>query len=87
MISGIKLKTTVKSGGVVEIYSDELPEGATVEVIVLVAPAEETAADARKLSSFIGAAKGNFSTVEEVDQFVRQEREAWDSRISFKVIG
>lgn len=33
----------------------------------------------RPLTSFIGAAKGSFATPEEVDQFIRQERDAWES--------
>lgn len=35
--------------------------------------------DERPLTSFIGAAKGCFATPEEVDQFIRQERDAWES--------
>jgi len=33
----------------------------------------------RPLTSFIGAAKGSFTTPEDVDQFIRQERDAWES--------
>lgn len=31
------------------------------------------------LASIIGTAKGSFATPEEADQFIRQERDAWDS--------
>jgi len=31
------------------------------------------------LASIIGTAKGSFATPEEADQFIRQERNAWDS--------
>jgi uncharacterized SAM-dependent methyltransferase len=31
------------------------------------------------LTSFIGSAKGSFATPEEVDQFISQERDAWES--------
>lgn len=31
------------------------------------------------LTSIIGTAKGSFATPEEADQFIRQERNAWDS--------
>ncbi|MGG6269324.1 hypothetical protein ACQ4M3_27940 [Leptolyngbya sp. AN03gr2] len=31
------------------------------------------------LTSIIGTAKGSFATPEEADQFIRQERDAWDS--------
>lgn len=77
MLSGIKQKVIVKPGGVVEICSPELPPGATVEVIVLLESPPQQAS--KPLTSFIGTAKGNFATPEEVDQFIRQERDAWES--------
>ncbi|WP_341526284.1 hypothetical protein WKK05_27555 [Nostoc sp. UHCC 0302] len=77
MLNGFKQKTIVKTGGVVEICSPELPAGATVEVIVLI---ESTQQQPQKpLTSFIGAAKGTFTTPQEVDNFVRQERDTWES--------
>jgi hypothetical protein len=77
MLSGLRQKVVVQPGGVVELRSPELPAGATVEVIVLLEPQLEESK--RPLASFIGAAKGNFATPEEVDQFIRQERDAWES--------
>ncbi len=41
MIQTIKAKATVQPGGSIEVHSNELPEGATVEVIVLVESVEE----------------------------------------------
>ncbi len=35
--------------------------------------------DERPLTSIIGTAKGSFATPEEADQFIRQERDAWES--------
>jgi antitoxin component of MazEF toxin-antitoxin module len=40
---------------------------------------EQTGDETRPLVSFIGAAKGSFATPQEVDQFIRQERDAWES--------
>ncbi|MBW4550428.1 MAG: hypothetical protein KME35_04875 [Aphanocapsa sp. GSE-SYN-MK-11-07L] len=76
MLNGIRQKVIVQTGGVVELQSPDLPEGAIVEVIVLLEPEIE---QSRTLTSFIGAAKGSFLTPEEVDQFIRQERDTWDS--------
>lgn len=84
MIQTIKAQTIVKPGGFIEVRSDELPEGASVEVIVLV---EETQAEEasgkkypkRNLVNLIGAAKGSFSSAEEVDEYIRRERDSWDS--------
>ncbi len=67
----------MQPGGVIEIQSPELPAGATVEVIVLLEPQAQSASQG--LSRFIGAAQGNFATPAEVDQFIRLEREAWES--------
>ncbi|MBE9061212.1 hypothetical protein [cf. Phormidesmis sp. LEGE 11477] len=79
MIQTIKAKATVQPGGLVEVHSDELPEGATVEVIVLVeAASEEPKKPLKNLSDFIGAAKGSFSSVAEIDAYIRQERDSWD---------
>ncbi|MBR8840516.1 MAG: hypothetical protein DSM106950_42690 [Stigonema ocellatum SAG 48.90 = DSM 106950] len=77
MLSEIRQRAIVKPGGVVEICSPELPPGATVEVIVLLESAQNPSE--KSLTSFIGAARGNFATPEAVDQFIRHERDAWES--------
>lgn len=77
MLNGLKQKAIVQPGGIVEIRSPELPIGATVEVIVLLESPPDNSQ--KSLCSFIGAAKGNFATPEEVDRFIRQERDAWES--------
>lgn len=77
MLQGFRQKATVQPGGVIEICSPELPSGATVEVIILM---ELLLNEPNKsLTSFIGTAKGSFVTSEEVDQFIRQERDSWES--------
>jgi hypothetical protein len=77
MLNGLRQKAIVKPGGVVEICSPELPAGATVEVIVLMeSPLKQSE---QPLTSFLGSARGSFATPEEVDKFIRQERDAWES--------
>ena len=76
MISGVRTTATVQPGGLVEIRSDELQEGATVEVIVLVQPSEEL--EKKELADFLGAATGSFSSVAEIDAYIREERDSWD---------
>lgn len=77
MLNGLRQKAIVQPGGVIEICSPELPSGATVEVIILIeSPPNEPE---KFLTSFIGTAKGSFVTSEEVDQFVREERDSWES--------
>lgn len=41
MLNGIKQRARVGPGGTVEIQSPELPEGKTVEVIILLVPVEQ----------------------------------------------
>lgn len=77
MLNGLRQKVIVQPGGIVEVQSSELPAGATVEVIVLLETLNQPVAQG--LSRFIGAAQGNFASPEEVDQFIHQERETWDS--------
>ncbi|MGB3300071.1 MAG: hypothetical protein WBA76_17550 [Phormidesmis sp.] len=77
MIQTVKAKAIVKPGGFIEVHSDELPEGATVEVIVLVEEPEEPKKPSKNLVDFI--AKGSFSSVAEIDAYIRQERDSWDS--------
>jgi len=77
MLKELRQKAIVKPGGVVEICSPELPIGATVEIIVLIET--PTYQSKKSLTSFIGSAKGSFATPEEVDKFIRQERDAWES--------
>lgn len=40
MFNSLKRKTTVGPGGKIELWSPELPEGAQVEVIILIMPTE-----------------------------------------------
>ncbi len=82
MVAAIKQTVTVEPGGVVRVASPQLEAGTRAEVIVLIERADDLdpqrhPAD-RPLVSFIGAGKGSFASVEEVDAFIRSERDAWD---------
>lgn len=79
MTTEVRTQTIVQPGGLVEVRSDELPEGATVNVIVLIETPKSEDTRQRKLLDFIGAAKGSFSSVAEVDAYIREERDLWDN--------
>ena len=79
MLTGLRQKAIVQPGGLVEIRSLELPAGATVEVIVLLETIPDIDEPQKSLTSFIGAAKGIFPNPESADQFIRQERDSWES--------
>ena len=51
--------------------------GSTLRITVETLP---SAGKKRPLKDFIGCAKGSFSSPEEVDAFIRSERESWYSR-------
>ena len=74
MVAAIRQLAIVQPDGKIEVTSHELRPGSSVEVIVL----STDNAPERTLSSFIGSGKGCFSTIEEVDQFIRSERDTWD---------
>jgi hypothetical protein len=78
MLNELRQRAVVQAGGVVSIQSPELSAGTAVEVVILIEP-EKTIATEQTLTQLIGAAKGNFATPEAVDQFIRQERDTWDS--------
>jgi hypothetical protein len=76
MIHALRQKVIVQPGGVIEIRSDELPPGATADVIVIL---DSAPAQALPLVRLIGAGKGSFATPAEADAFLRDERDAWES--------
>ena len=75
--NALRQRVTVQAGGRIEIRSPELTEGALAEVIVLTDIAN--AAAKTLLSSCLGMARGGFRTPGDVDAFIRQERDSWDS--------
>jgi hypothetical protein len=75
MVTALKQIVTIQRGGRIEIHSSELPEGASVEVIVLVDQPKRTV----PLVSLIGKGQGSFNTPKSVDDFLREERDSWES--------
>lgn len=79
MVHAIKDRAVVQPGGILQIQRSDLPEGATVEVIVMIESGDTTQAPLPPLSSFWGIAKGSFGeTAAGVDSYVEQERSSWD---------
>jgi hypothetical protein len=77
MWNALHKETTVKRGGRVEVTDPELPDGTTVDVFVLprLRPASRRCA-----LEILGEAPGHrvFKTAEEADEYLREERAAWD---------
>lgn len=73
MTRATRHRVTVQEGGRIEFQSADLQAGQSAEVIVLI---EDTPNHCSN-SSFFGAGRGAFSSPEEVDRFLREERDQW----------
>ena len=76
MATTIKLSVIVQPGGRIEVCSPELTPGARAEVTVVVGSGQMQT-PRRPLASYVGACKGSLATADEVDEFLRRERDAW----------
>lgn len=78
MQAALRLITEVQPGGKIEVIDAQLPVGAPVEVIVLLP--QMPAAPRRSLLAVLADAPGHlaFHTAEEVDAYLRHERDAWE---------
>lgn len=74
MTSAVRTTATVQPGGLIEVHSSDLPEGATVEVIVLIDSPKPDSRQPKQFSQFLGATKGSFSSVAEVDDYIFNQR-------------
>jgi hypothetical protein len=78
MAATFQVQTIIQPGHRIEIQAPELPEGRAVTVLVLV---DEPALPKRRLSDILADYPGGqlFRSAEEVDNYLRAEREAWDN--------
>jgi hypothetical protein len=79
MASELRVKTTVLPGHRVEVVSPELREGAAVEVVI---QAQETELPPRptipEILASLPIAPRVFDSPEDVDRFLKEERDSWD---------
>jgi hypothetical protein len=79
MNSALHLKTEVLEGNKIEIKDDNLVVGETVEIFVILPEKQEKST--RNILQTIETIRNHrscFKTPEEVDQYLRQERDSWD---------
>ena len=78
MTTALQFQTTVLPGHRIELSAPELPEGSSATVFVVLG---EGSGPKRRLSEVLAGYAGGrlFRTAEEVDSFLRAERDAWDS--------
>jgi len=72
-----RICTTVQPGGKIEVSAPDLPVGLRVDVVVFPAPAAGARQPLRQILARANGHRG-FQTAEEVDAFLRAERDAWD---------
>ena len=73
----LKVETVVLPGHRIEIQAPDLPEGRHATVLVLVD--EPSPPPKRRLSEILeGYEGGQFRTGDEVDAYLRAERDSWD---------
>jgi hypothetical protein len=78
MQAALRRTTNVQSGGRIEITDSQLPEGKSVDVIVLFQPM--TTGEGVSILDVLAQAPGHlaFKTAEEVDAYLQQERQEWE---------
>ena len=78
MQTALRLTGTVQPGGRIAVSSPQLPAGKAVEIIVLFP--QEPEVMRRSVVDVLAEAPGHlvFQTAEEVDAYIREERDAWD---------
>ncbi|MBI3798056.1 MAG: hypothetical protein HY268_13955 [Deltaproteobacteria bacterium] len=78
MPGALHRKITVLPGGKIEVTDQSLPSGEVVDVIILLPTS--SAASHRSAVDILTEAPGHrlFKTVEDVEDYLRKEREAWE---------
>jgi hypothetical protein len=76
-MSTLQVKTRILPGGRIEIQSPGLPEGreATVQIVVEDEPPQPKKSFLENLGDYRGGQL--FRSVEEVDRYIKEERESW----------
>ena len=60
-----------------DIFNCEVVEGQIIMTLQKIVPASKTK-KGLDISKYIGAAKGNFGTVAEIDAYISNDRNSWD---------
>ena len=78
MTNAVHIKTTILPGGKIEISAPELPSGKQADVFVVIE--SEEPAKKRRALDILAEAPGHrlFQTAEEVDAYIREERDSWE---------
>jgi len=75
MIHAIRKLVTVQDDGSINVSVPEFKKGTVAEIIIL---ESSEPVKSRSLSAIIGTGKGSFSSPEEADAFIANERSSWE---------
>jgi hypothetical protein len=78
MVETLRRQVIVGEGGSIEIRDSSLRPGSRAEVVILQEPPVPPSGSPPPLTSLIGSCKGMFRSRQEVDEYLRGERESWD---------
>lgn len=78
MATAIHIKTTILPGGKIEVSAPELPPGKRANIFVVIE--DEEPQQKRHALDIIETFPGHrvFQTAEEVDAYIREERDSWE---------
>jgi hypothetical protein len=74
----LRLETTVLPGNRLEVTAPELPEGARVEVIVVLAEQQPRRMSMLEFLETLPPSPLLFKTAEDVNRYLQEERDSWD---------
>ena len=78
MTTAIHIQTTILPGGKIEVSAPELPPGKRANVFVVIE--DEEPQEKRPVREVLANLSGHrlFQTAEEVDAYIREERDSWE---------
>ena len=79
MQSALKLTTQVLPGGKIEVTDAQLPEGKSVDVIVIFPHSPDNSQQSILEVLAQSPGKHSFKSAEEVDAYIASERDEWDN--------
>ena len=78
MVRSINEVVTVKEGGLIELHATDVPVGTRARVTVIFDDSTlDAVPPATRMADLFGAGK-SFDSAEEVDRFIRKERDSWE---------
>jgi len=75
MLTAVKEEVEVMPGGILQIHAKNLKPHTKAFVMAVIEVDEKPSS--KKLAGLVGSGKGLYETPEDVDSFIRRERDAW----------